>query len=171
VPQSDFDITPPPETGSTFLDNALIKARHAAAIAGLPSIADDSGLAVDALDGAPGVFSARFAGPRATDDDNVDRLLHDLLAVAPGDRGAGFHCVAVFVRDAADPAPLTSCGEWRGSILAGRHGTQGFGYDPVFLDAASGKSAAEMTADEKNRVSHRGRAVRELARLLGAAVQ
>lgn len=166
VPQSDFGIESPEETGSTFRDNALIKARHASSIAGLPAIADDSGLAVDALEGRPGVHSARYAGPHGSDGDNVDKLLVELEGVADDGRGACFRCVAVFLTGSADPAPLIGRGEWRGRILAERRGTEGFGYDPVFLDPGSGRSAAELSPEEKNRVSHRGRAFRELARLL-----
>lgn len=168
VPQSDFGIESPEETGSTFRDNALIKARHASSIAGLPAVADDSGLAVDALEGGPGVRSARYAGPHAHDDDNVDRLLAELEGVADDRRGARFRCVAVFLTSSEDAVPLIGRGEWHGRILKVRRGTEGFGYDPVFLDRESGRSAAELTAEEKNRVSHRGRAFRELARLLAA---
>ena len=166
VPQSDFGVESPEEAGSTFRDNALIKARHASSIAGMPAIADDSGLAVDALEGRPGVRSARYAGPHASDDDNVDKLLAELERVADERRGACFRCVAVFLAGSEDPAPLIGRGEWRGRILRERRGTGGFGYDPVFLDTGSGRSAAELTAEEKNRVSHRGQAFRELARLL-----
>lgn len=168
VPQSHFGIESPEETGSTFRDNALIKARHASHIARLPAIADDSGLAVDALAGRPGVRSSRYAGQDASDGDNVDKLLAELEGVADDRRGARFHCVAVFLAHSEDPAPLVGRGEWRGRILGERRGNRGFGYDPVFLDTASGRSAAELTADEKNRVSHRGQAFRELARLLAA---
>lgn len=168
MPQSDFGVVAPPETGSTFRDNAVIKARHAASISGLPAIADDSGLAVVALEGRPGVQSARYAGPHASDDDNIDKLLAELEDVPEDQRGARFRCVAVFLATADDPLPLVGRGEWRGRILTGRRGTGGFGYDPVFLDPASGKSAAELTAEEKNRVSHRGRAFRELARLIAS---
>lgn len=168
VPQSDFGIESPEETGGTFRDNALIKARHASGIAGLPAIADDSGLVVEALEGRPGVRSARYAGPHATDDDNVDRLLAELERVADDQRAARFRCVAVFLTCSEDAAPLVGRGEWHGRILGERRGTGGFGYDPVFLDSESGRSAAELTKAEKNRVSHRGRAFRELARLLAA---
>jgi XTP/dITP diphosphohydrolase len=168
VPQSDFGIESPEETGSTFRDNALIKARHASSIAGLPAIADDSGLAVDALEGRPGVRSARYAGAQANDDENIDTLLAELANLADDQRGARFRCVAVFLTCSEDTAPLIGRGEWRGRILEERRGTGGFGYDPVFLDRESGRSAAELTPTEKNGVSHRGRAFRELARLLAA---
>ena len=125
VPQSDFDVPDADETGTSFVENSVIKARHAAALTGLPAIADDSGLSVDALDGRPGVYSARYAGPAASDDDNVDKLLAEMHGVT--DRGAAFHCVASFVAD-ADAEPLLGEGEWRGEILTGRRGVNGFGY-------------------------------------------
>ena len=165
LPQSDFAIPDADETGVTFEANALIKARHASHLAGMPAIADDSGLAVDALSGRPGVFSARYAGPAATDEQNVSKLLSELKGVADEGRGAAFHCVASFAMpDSSEP--LLASGEWRGSILHERRGDGGFGYDPVFLDVASGRSSAELTADEKNARSHRGKALRTLARML-----
>lgn len=166
LPQSDLGIDSPEESGSTFRDNALIKARHASRIAGLPAIADDSGLAVDALDGRPGVRSARYAGMNASDDDNVDKLLAELDGIPEDRRGARFRCVAVFLRSPGDPAPLIGRGEWRGRILPERRGSGGFGYDPVFLVPGHGMSAAELPPDEKNRLSHRGQAFRELGCLL-----
>jgi len=165
VPQSDFNVSDADETGTTFVANALIKARHAAGQTGLPAIADDSGLAVDALDGAPGVYSARYAGSAATDDRNIDKLLRELDDVPDGERGAAFHCVACFVSP-DDDEPLVAQGEWRGSILRSRRGDGGFGYDPVFLDPGSGKASAELTPQEKNARSHRGKALRKLQELL-----
>jgi XTP/dITP diphosphohydrolase len=165
VPQSALGITPAAETGASFRENALLKARQAARAAGLPAIADDSGLEVEALGGRPGVLSARYAGEGATDDENVERLLAELEAVRGVERRARFRCVAVLV-DAAGADPLVAEGEWQGVILTERRGSGGFGYDPVFFDPLLGKSAAELSADEKNRVSHRGRAVRELVRLM-----
>lgn len=165
VPQSDFEVPDADETGTTFIENSVIKARHAAALAGLPAIADDSGLSVDALDGRPGVYSARYAGPGASDDDNVDKLLAEMDGL--NERGAAFHCVASFVLD-ADADPVLGEGEWRGEILAARRGENGFGYDPVFLDPASGRASAELTADEKNARSHRGKALAALAAKLKA---
>ncbi len=165
VPQSDYGIEDIEETGTTFEANAIIKARHAMNATGLPAIADDSGLAVDALGGRPGVYSARYAGARASDDDNIDLLLTEL-----GDRdqrGAAFHCVACFVAPDLDE-PIIAHGAWRGEILRERRGTAGFGYDPVFLDPASGLASAELTPDEKNARSHRGIALRELAGKLAA---
>ena len=167
VPQTEFGVTDADETGDTFEANAIIKARHAAAATGLPAIADDSGLSVDALNGEPGVYSARYAGTHGDDEANNDKLLQALAHVADVDRGAAFHCVACYVEN-ADAAPLLAHGEWRGQILRERRGNGGFGYDPLFLDVASGKASAEMTAEEKNARSHRGQALRELARLLGA---
>jgi XTP/dITP diphosphohydrolase len=160
VPQADYGIEDVEETGTSFEANALIKARHAMQATGLPAIADDSGLAVDALGGRPGVYSARYAGPDASDDENVTRLLEEL-----GDRderGACFHCVACFVAPDLD-APILAHGTWRGEILRERRGSGGFGYDPVFLDPESGKASAELSAEEKNARSHRGAALRELA--------
>ena len=168
VPQADYGVSDAAETGTTFAENAIIKARHAAAATGLPAIADDSGLAVDALDGRPGVYSARYAGPDATDDGNIDKLLDDLSGVPEDDRDAAFHCVACFVFS-ADAEPLLGEGIWRGRILSARRGAGGFGYDPVFFDPQSGKAAAELTADDKNARSHRGQAMRALAESLGVA--
>lgn len=165
VAQSEFGVVDADETGSTFTENSLIKARHAALATGLPAIADDSGLAVDALDGAPGVYSARYSGVDATDDSNIDKLLDALQDTATTSRGAAFHCVATFVMSEQD-TPLVGKGEWRGSILSARQGNSGFGYDPVFLDPGSGKSAAELTAEEKNARSHRGKALRQLIELI-----
>jgi XTP/dITP diphosphohydrolase len=165
VPQSDFDVEEADETGTTFVENALIKARHAAAATGLAAIADDSGLAVDALQGAPGVYSARYSGADATDERNIDKLLEALRDVPEGQRGAAFHCVACFVLpDSADA--IVAKGEWRGAILQQRRGAGGFGYDPVFLDPESGATAAELPAAEKNARSHRGKALRQLQELL-----
>ena len=160
---------PPAETGLTFVENALIKARHAAALAGLPAIADDSGLSVAALGGAPGVRSARFAGPGASDRDNIARLLDELERADAIDRSAAFHCVIVALAHPEDPAPLIAHGRWPGSITTAARGSRGFGYDPVFLDPGLGLTAAELEPASKNAISHRGRAVRELCRLLGHA--
>ena len=165
VAQSDFGVSDAVESGTTFAENSLIKAQHAARATGLAAIADDSGLAVDALGGAPGVYSARYSGAGATDDKNIDKLLLELKTVSATSRGAAFHCVATFVMP-HDSAPLVAEGEWRGSILEARQGEGGFGYDPVFLDPQSGLSAAELSPDEKNARSHRGKALQELVRLL-----
>ena len=165
VPQSDFAICDAEESGATFAENSLIKARHAALATGLPAIADDSGLSVDALDGRPGVKSARYSGIDSTDEKNTSKLLAELDGVAVENRGAAFHCVACFVLP-DQSTPLLASGEWRGSILNERRGDGGFGYDPVFLDPASQRSSAELTADEKNERSHRGKALRALVNLI-----
>ena len=166
LPQSEFGIDPPHEDGSSFVANALIKARHAARVSGLPAIADDSGLAVDALGGRPGIHSARFAGEACSDEDNNERLLAELAGVPEGARGARYHCAMVYVRDADDPAPLVREGRWEGSIGFERQGAGGFGYDPLFLVAGDTRTAAEMPAAEKNRSSHRAQALKALVAAL-----
>jgi XTP/dITP diphosphohydrolase len=171
VPQTRFGIESPHETGITFVDNALLKARYAASHCELPALADDSGIVVDALDGRPGVRSARYAGEHASDDENLDRLLRELEDVPDARRGAGFHCAAVLAFPGDVPQPLIVEAVWRGRILRQRRGNGGFGYDPVFLDPARQRTGAEMSREEKNTVSHRGRAFRELRdriRALGA---
>ena len=168
VPQSEYGVSDANETGTTFEANAIIKARHAATATGMAAIADDSGLAVDALEGRPGVYSARYSGPGATDDSNIDHLLDELAEVAESDRRAAFHCVACFVFS-EDAEPLLATGTWQGRILNARRGDNGFGYDPVFFDPDLGKAAAELSAEEKNARSHRGKALRSLADMLGAA--
>jgi len=165
VAQSALSVSDADETGMTFAENSLIKAQHASDATGLPAIADDSGLAVDALGGRPGVHSARYAGVDATDDENVDKLLDELVDVDDALRGAAFHCVASFVQPGA-PEAIVAEGVWRGTILRARRGDGGFGYDPVFLDPASGLSGAELTPEQKNARSHRGQALRGLAKLL-----
>ena len=166
--QSQLGIEPPPETGTTFLENALIKARNAAKRSGLPSIADDSGIEVDALGGAPGVFSARYAGEGASDGENLDKLLQALVEMPTERRGACYRCVIVYVRDADDPRPLIGQGNWQGHIIDGRRGSGGFGYDPSFVPDGETRTAAEMTAGEKHAVSHRGQAMREFLEKLDA---
>jgi XTP/dITP diphosphohydrolase len=158
--QSDFGIEPPPETGSTFLDNALIKARNAARLTGLPAIADDSGIEVDALGGAPGVYSARYAGEDASDEANLAKLLDALAAVPDEERTARYRCVIVCVDSADDPRPLAGVGAWEGRIIPARRGSNGFGYDPSFVPAGDTRTVAEMPQDEKNLKSHRGQAMR-----------
>ncbi len=157
-PLSDWTETGAEETGATFVDNALLKARHAAAVTGLPALADDSGLEVDALGGAPGVYSARYAGPDATDADNNARLLRELEGVEA--RAARFRCVIAFVRGADDPHPLIAEGCWEGRILHAARGDGGFGYDPLFEDPASGLSGGELSPQDKLARSHRGQALR-----------
>ncbi len=164
VPQGQLGITPRPETASTFIENALEKARFASRQSDLPAIGDDSGLVVRALDGQPGIRSARYAGEEADTDKNVAKLLAELDGVQ--DRSAHFYCALVFMRHALDPAPLLASGTWHGSILTGPQGSGGFGYDPVFHVDPLGRSAAQLTREQKNRFSHRGRALRTLCEAL-----
>ena len=152
-------IASPEETGTTFLENALLKARHAAAAAKLPAISDDSGIEVDALDGRPGVYSARFAGPNATDPENLNKLLAELHGVHAEFRQARYHCVIVFVRSADDPDPIVAHGKWEGQIALEPRGTGGFGYDSIFLAAGLHSTAAQLSADQKNKISHRALAL------------
>ncbi|MDH3338114.1 MAG: RdgB/HAM1 family non-canonical purine NTP pyrophosphatase [Gammaproteobacteria bacterium] len=165
VAQSEFGVTDADETGDTFVENALIKARHAAAATGFAAIADDSGLAVDALDGRPGVYSARYSGPDGDDEQNIDKLLAELNGVPDEERGAAFHCVACYVT-AEGSEPIIAAAEWRGRILRKRRGDGGFGYDPVFFDPEIGCASAELSSEQKNARSHRGKALRELAHRL-----
>jgi XTP/dITP diphosphohydrolase len=159
VGQRELGIEDPPETGTTFVENAIIKARNAARASGLPALADDSGLVVDALGGAPGLVSAHYGGVHGDAARNIARLLAELDGVPEARRGAYFFSVIVLLRHAADPAPVIGEGRWDGRILAAPRGGGGFGYDPVFFDPAHGCSAAELPASTKNRASHRGRAL------------
>jgi XTP/dITP diphosphohydrolase len=168
-PQSDFTRIDADETGLSFIENAILKARHAAHAAGLPAIADDSGLEVDALDGEPGIYSARYAGANASDQDNLDKLLLSLRGVPTAQRGARYQCALAFMRWDADPSPIVCQASWEGSIIEAPRGTGGFGYDPVFLPLAGEQTAAELPAAEKNRVSHRGKALQQLVELLSRA--
>lgn len=161
VSQAEFGIEAAEETGATFIENALLKARHAAAASGLPAIADDSGLVVDALHGQPGIHSARYAGDGG-DAANVHKLLEALHGMPTERRGARFVCVAVLLRHAADPLPHVCEGRWEGSIALSPRGDRGFGYDPVFLPRGGTRSAAELEPEEKNRESHRGSAFAQL---------
>ena len=158
--QASLGVPEVPETGTTFVENAIIKARHAAKITGMPAIADDSGLEVDGLNGAPGVYSARFAGESASDQDNIDKLLND-LGNNPN-RKARFWCVLVLMRHADDPTPLICSASWEGEITQTQHGEGGFGYDPVFFVAEQNCTSAELTKEQKNAVSHRGQALQAL---------
>ena len=167
VTQLSLGIDTPPETGTTFSENALLKARHAARLSGLPAIADDSGIEVDALGGRPGVYSARYAGEGATDLANLQKMLGELRDVPADRRSARYQCVIAFARTADDPSPLIACGTWEGRILDQPRGSGGFGYDPIFQPVDLDISAAELSASEKNSRSHRGEALRALARLLG----
>jgi XTP/dITP diphosphohydrolase len=168
IPQTQLKVSNVPETGLTFVENALIKARHAAEITGLPAIADDSGIEVDALNGAPGIYSARFAGENATDLDNNQLLLKQLQAVPEAERTARYHCVIVYLRHALDPTPLICHGIWEGRVLTAPQGENGFGYDPLFLIPEQQCTAAQMPSDLKNKLSHRGQAMRELQAALQA---
>lgn len=160
VAQSQFDVSSVAETGTTFVENAIIKARHAAKITGLPAIADDSGLEVDFLQGAPGIYSSRFAGINATDQDNIDKLLKDLAGVPMAQRTARFQCVVVYMRHADDPTPLISQGTWQGVITESASGSNGFGYDPIFYLPTHDCCLAQLDAKTKNQLSHRGQALR-----------
>lgn len=160
VPQTELGVSEVAETGTTFVENAIIKARHAAQVTGLPAIADDSGLVVNLLEGQPGIYSARYAGSDASDQDNIDKLL---AALGDSDqRNAHFQCVLVMMRHSNDPVPLISEGQWHGSITRQTHGEGGFGYDPVFYVDSAKCTAAQMTKSEKNKVSHRGQAIDKL---------
>jgi XTP/dITP diphosphohydrolase len=164
--QSEFGVADVEETGLTFVENALLKARHAARATGLPALGDDSGLCVDALGGAPGLYSARYGGGHGDAGRNIARLLRELDGVPEAARTARFHCVLVLLRSADDPQPVIAEGIWHGRILDAPRGTLGFGYDPVFLDLDHGRSAAELDPVVKNRTSHRGRALAVLKQRL-----
>ncbi|HEY0684403.1 MAG TPA: RdgB/HAM1 family non-canonical purine NTP pyrophosphatase [Steroidobacter sp.] len=162
LPQSQFTTVSVEETGLSFVENAILKARHAAAASGLPAIADDSGLEVDALDGAPGIYSARYAGEDASDEDNLLKLLAALDGKSPAQRTARYQCALAFMRSSHDPSPLICQASWEGRITTERRGTGGFGYDPIFELADRAVTIAELPAAEKNLLSHRGKALRGL---------
>src|SRR5688572_20411267 len=162
VAQGELGVEDIEETGLSFVENALLKARHAARATGLPALADDSGLCVDALGGAPGLYSARYAGGHGDAQANIDKLLDALRGVPDERRGAHFHAAIVLLRHAQDPQPLIAEGSWHGRILHARRGEGGFGYDPVFLDPGHGRTAAELDPALKNRISHRGLALATL---------
>ena len=170
VAQSELGVADAEETGLTFVENALLKARHAARATGLPALADDSGLCVDALGGAPGLYSARYAGGHGDSAANIARLLGELEGLNPQWRTAHFYAVIVLLRHAEDPQPLVAEGVWPGLILDAPRGAGGFGYDPVFLDTEHGLSAAQLDPAVKNRISHRGRALAQLRQRLPAAL-
>jgi len=163
VPQSDFDVPEAIEDGLTFVENAIIKARNAAAHTGLPAIADDSGLEVDFLKGAPGIYSSRFAGADASDHDNLVKLLADMKDVPEAERTARFQCLMVYMEHENDPTPIICQGTWEGRILFEPRGENGFGYDPVFYVPTHNCASAELSKEEKNQLSHRGQALRQLA--------
>jgi len=167
LPQSAFKIEEVEETGLSFVENAILKARHAAANSGLPAIADDSGLEVDALNGAPGIYSARYAGAGATDTQNLQKLLADLEKVPQEQRTARFQCLLVYMRHAQDPTPRIYQGTWEGRITFEPRGESGFGYDPVFFVPSHNCTSAELAPEVKNALSHRGQALRQLVADLG----
>ncbi len=168
LPQSDYLVPEAEETGLSFVENAILKARNACQHTGLPAIADDSGLEVDALQGEPGIYSARFAGPDASDADNNNLLLGELAGVPEAERSARYQCAMVYMRHAEDPMPLVCQASWGGRILDAPRGDGGFGYDPLFWLPELGRTAAELDADTKNRLSHRGQALRALVAALEA---
>ncbi len=161
IAQSDLNVTEAEETGLSFVENAIIKARNAALFTGLPAIADDSGIEVDALHGAPGIYSSRYAGPDASDTDNIEALLEAMKDVPETERTARFQCVVVFMRHAEDPTPLICQGSWQGQILQSPLGDEGFGYDPVFWVSETDCTAAELSPEQKHAISHRGKAMRQ----------
>lgn len=164
--QSAFGVEPPEETGLSFIENAILKARHATRVTGLPALADDSGLEVDALDGAPGIYSARYAGTDGDDAANNRKLLDALAGIADERRTARFRCVIALLRHAGDPMPRIAAGTWEGRILDAPRGHKGFGYDPLFLPEGMDRTSAELDKTEKNRISHRGRALHALFDML-----
>jgi XTP/dITP diphosphohydrolase len=170
VPQSDFFSENAEETGLTFVENAIIKARYACAKTGLPALADDSGIEVDALNGKPGIYSARFAGPAANDEKKNQKLLQELKDVSPSQRSARYHAVLAFMRHAEDPTPILCHGVWEGMILPAPQGEGGFGYDPLFFVPTHNCASAQLAKEEKNRISHRGKAMQELLQKLSTLV-
>ncbi len=169
IPQSAFGLPSVAETGLTFVENALIKARYATEHTGLAALADDSGLVVDALHGAPGIYSARYAGENATEEQHIAKLLHELREIPEDKRTAHFHCALVYMRYPADPSPIIAQGIWEGRILNSPVGKKGFGYDPVFYLSEFHCSAAELTVEIKNKISHRGQALIKLMQELASA--
>lgn len=168
LPQSEFDVPDADETGLTFIENAILKARHAAQLTGLPAIADDSGLVVPALDGAPGIYSARYAGPNATDTDRINKLVEAMQDFSGEQRKAYFVCTIAMLRHANDPAPIISQGFWHGEVLSEPRGDKGFGYDPIMYFAEQMKTAAELAPELKNTLSHRGQAMRQFLQQFAA---
>lgn len=162
LPQSQFNVGSVEETGLTFVENAILKARHAAQLSQMAAIADDSGLVVDVLSGAPGIYSARFAGRGASDQDNIDKLLSKLEGVSIEQRSARFVCVLVYLRHAEDPSPLICQGAWEGQIATTQSGHGGFGYDPVFYVPEFNQTAAQLGSEKKNKISHRAQAVTQI---------
>jgi XTP/dITP diphosphohydrolase len=171
IAQTDLNVSAVAETGTTFIENAIIKARHAAQETGLPAIADDSGLEVDALHGAPGIYSARYAGKNASDQNNLNQLLQAMKDIPDDQRSARFHCVLVLMQHAADPTPLVCHGVWEGSILHAPRGNDGFGYDPIFYVPEEQCASAELPASRKKQLSHRGKALAQLLQRLNECHQ
>lgn len=169
IAQNTLGIDTPPETGDTFAANALLKARHAAAAANLPALADDSGIEVDALNGRPGIYSARYAGEGASDQDNLLKMLAELHGVPESKRTARYQCVIAFVSTADDPSPILAKGTWEGTLISHPRGLGGFGYDPIFVPSGFDRTAAELDPGEKNSLSHRGQALRALLAQLSKA--
>lgn len=169
-PQSQWNFAEAEETGLTFVENAILKARHAAQHTGLPALADDSGLAVAALQGAPGIYSARYAGPGCTDQDNINKLLSALKDTPEAERHASFHCVLAYLRHANDPTPIICHGRWDGIIAAAPRGEQGFGYDPIFWLPDRHCTAAQLSTEQKQQLSHRGKALRQFVAQLQASL-
>ena len=169
VPQADFNVSNADETGTTFVENAIIKARHACQQTGLPAIADDSGIEVDALNGRPGVYSARYAGENANDESNNQKLLQELMGVPTENRTARYHAVLAYMRHADDPTPILCHGTWEGIILTKPCGAGGFGYDPLFFVPTHNCASAQLDKAEKNRISHRGKAMQELLQKIAQA--
>lgn len=170
IPQTDLNVEDVPETGTTFVENAIIKARHAAEVTGLPAIADDSGIEVDHLDGQPGIYSARFSGKHGDDQANNDLLLEKLQGVPSEQRTARYQCVLVFMKHAKDPTPLICQGSWEGSIMTEEVGDGGFGYDPLFWCEEHQCSAAQLKPEQKAAISHRGKALNELMQKLSESI-
>lgn len=166
IPQSELRVSDIEETGLSFIENAILKARNACQLTGLPAIADDSGLVVPALNGAPGIYSARYAGPEAVPKNNIQKLLAALEHFSDEQRAASFHCVLVYMQHALDPMPVICTGEWQGKILREPRGTNGFGYDPVFFVPEENKAAAELPLGLKNKISHRSKALHALVTVL-----
>ena len=171
IAQSQFNIPDADETGLTFIENALLKARHTAKLTGLPAIADDSGLAVDALDGQPGIYSARYAGEHSNDKSNNQKLLKALQNIPKEKRTAYFYCALVFMRHENDPTPIICLGKWDGLILNEEQGDGGFGYDPLFYVPELGCTAAQLTKEQKSQISHRGQALKQLIAKIKTAYQ
>ena len=166
IPQSEFNVSDVEETGRSFVENALLKARHASALSGLPAIADDSGFAIDALQGRPGIYSARYAGEGASDEENLWKLIKEIEVLPENDRTARFICLVVYLRHTDDPTPVIAQGEWQGIAITEPRGENGFGYDPMFYLPESQCTSAELTSETKNKLSHRGQALRALVEKL-----